>query len=486
MSTRPSERAWILVVAVTSIATVAIGLRVGAPDAMRAAIVTGAPPPRSGGKLAWQVRTQDDDGHTRTAASLPIHVVVRARVDGSAEGGTARTPDAGSAKRDVANGNAERTFDLVTNVDGVAELAADVPDVHYGDRVELEVRDGQGAVLARGVATWPPAQPKPTIFERAVVRASRSDGALRMTVAVLGGSLAPGQPGRVWITTQATGEPPRDLRIEANPDVGIDVAHGYAASRDPTCTRGGVIELVARGHNGGVAFHAKDSLAREGDWYGGIPIAAGGMIVGAPLSSPPGPVRVSITSASARSLAYVEVDDDVGRVAASMLPLTGEPPHGDVTFDLETPGRHFLVVSGEPDGATTIAGATRALPIWIGPNAPCESDLAEMQGEAFPRFVALDGFVDKRAALNARRKRGRAIALGSLALGSLLETLLLLRAAAEGRRRMQQLHDAIAEGGDPSAPVPAARRGPLDVAVVVMLSLLGFVLLFALIEWTSR
>jgi hypothetical protein len=465
VSARPSERAWILVVAVTSIATVAIGLRVGAPDAMRAAIVVGAPPPRSGGKLAWQVRTQDDDLHTRTAASLPIHVVVRAR---------------------VASGNTERAFDVTTNVDGVAEITADVPDVRWGERVELEVRDGQGVVLARGVAAWPPAQPKPTILERTVVRASRSEGALHMTVAVLGGSLAPGQPGRVWITTQATGEPPRDLRIEANPDVGIDVAHAYTASRDPTCTRGGVIELVARGHNGGVAFHAKDALAREGDWYGGIPIAAGGMIVGAPLSSPPGPVRFSITSASARSLAYVEVDDDVGRVAASMLPLTGEPPHGDVTFDLETPGRHFLVVSGEPDGATTIAGATRALPLWIGPNAPCESDLAEMQAVAFPRFVALDGFVEKRAALNAKRKRGRAIALGSLALGSLLETLLLLRAAAEGRRRMQQLHEAIAEGGDPSAPVPAARRGPLDVAVIVMLSLLGFVLLFALIEWTSR
>ena len=140
------------------------------------------------------------------------------------------------------------------------------------------------------------------------------------------------------------------------------------------------------------------------------------------------------------------------RSEAIALPLTGEPPHADVTFHPRSDGRNFIVVSGEPDGAGTIVGATRAVPIWIGPNAPCESDLAEVSAQSFPRFVALDGFVEKKAILAARRKRGRMIALAALALGSLLETLLLLRAAREGRKRLRQLQDAIVEG------LPCRRR----------------------------
>jgi hypothetical protein len=46
------------------------------------------------------------------------------------------------------------------------------------------------------------------------------------------------------------------------------------------------------------------------------------------------------------------------------------------------------------------------------------------------------------------------------------------------------LHTAIAEGTEAKAPV--TRRGAFDILVVLMLSLLGFVLLFALVEWTSR
>jgi hypothetical protein len=454
-----NERVFIVAVAAASIAIVAIGLRVGAADEVRAAIVIGAPPPREGGRLAWQVRTQDDDGHTRTAAALPIIATLRAR-------------------------GVERVFHVATNVDGVAELAADVPDLRYGDRVELDVRDDHNGVLARGVATWPAIPPKPSIVEHAIARPTRSEGALRMHVAVFGGELATGQPGHVWIATDASGESPRNPQITATPDLGLDTFAPYATPRDPTCPRAGLLELIARGHLGGVALHAKDDLGREGDWYGAIPIGAGAMHVLAPISAALGPITVSITSASARSLAYVELDDDAGRAEAIALPLSGEPPRADATFHARSNGRAFLVVSGEPDGATVIGGATRATPIWIGPSAPCESDLAEISAQAFPRFVTLDGFVEKKAILAARRKRGRMIALGALALGSLLETLLLLRAAREGRRRLRRLQEAIIEGGD--APTPSSRRSFLDIVLVLMLSLLGFVLLFTLVEWTSR
>ena len=54
----------------------------------------------------------------------------------------------------------------------------------------------------------------------------------------------------------------------------------------------------------------------------------------------------------------------------------------------------------------------------------------------------------------------------------------------EGRKRLRRLQEAIIEGGD--APTPTSRRTFLDIVLVLMLSLLGFVLLFALVEWTSR
>jgi len=452
-----SSRRSILIVAVMSIATVAIGLRVGAGETVRAAILIGSSLPHGGGRAVWQLRAQDDDGRTRTAATTPFVLIARSR-------------------------GVERTINSATNVDGVAEIALDVPDLSWGDRIELDVRDDRSAVLASGVAAWPKVAPAAVMFEHTILRPSRFEGALHMRVAVLGGALAPNQAGRVWVTTTSNGEAPRNVRMDVTPDLGIEVDKPFAPSTD--ASHAGVIEIVARGHLGGIALHAHDELGREGDWYGMLPIAAGAMHVVAPLDAEPGIVHTTITSASARTLAYVEVNDDVGRAFATMLTLTGEPPSANASFELRTPGRSFIVVSGEPDGAANVAGATRALPIWIGANAPTEADLAEVSAQAFPRFVALDGFDAKHAALAARRKRGRFIALGALALGSLLETLLLLLAAREGRQRLEALQAAIAEGGD--APQPAVRRGALDVLAVLMLSLLGFVLLFALIEWTSR
>ncbi len=454
-----NPRVLILIVAVMSIATVAIGLRVGAPEPMRAAIVIGAMPARGVSGVAFQIRTQDDDNHSRTASSTKVTAVLRSR-------------------------GSESVFHVDTNVDGVAEIFFSAKGLVAGDPIELDLRDPSGVALARGNVTWPKDLPKPTLLEHAILRPSRLEGTLRMRVAVLGGALAPGQPGRVWVTTSATGESPRNLRIEATPDLGLEVDKAFVADRDPLCAKAGVIEIIARGHSGGVALHAKDDLGREGEWYGTVPIAAGAMIVSLPLTAEPGQVNASITSASARALAYVETDDEMGRSEAHVLPLLGEPPHADARLELETPGRHFVVVSGEPDGATTISGATRAIPIWIGPHPPCEAELAETTAQAFPRFVALDGFAQKRAKLDVRRKRGRMIALGGLGLGSLLETLLLLGAAREGRRRLRKLQNAIVETGEPAPRV--SRRGPLDILVILVLSLLGFVLLFALIEWTSR
>jgi hypothetical protein len=443
-----NERRLIGIVAAMSVATVAIGLRAGAGETVRAAIVMGAPLPRGGGRVALQLRTQEDDGHTRTAISSPFSATIRAR-------GT------------------ERKFSGKTNVDGVAELAFDAPELAAGDPIDFDVKDDRGGVLARGAGAWPRPMPSQTVLDHQSLRAARDEGALRMRVSLLDGALAPGETGRAWVSVTSIGEPPRDVHVDATPDLGLEIVNPFA----PSGASAGTIDLVARGMSGAVALHAKDALGREGDWYGAIPVASGALHVDAPHDAPVGPLHVVVTSASAGTLAYVELDDDAGRSAASALELTGDPARGEATFDLRTPGRHFLVVSSSPDGAANVTGATRALPLWVG--APVSDDvLAELAGRAFPRFVMLDGFTGERARLAKRKRKGRLIALGALALGSFLETLLLLRAASEGRRRMRRLqHAMIEEDAEPRV----APRTPFDLVVVLGLSLLGFALLFALV-----
>ena len=447
-----SERGLIAIVAAVTIATVAIGLRVGAGESVRAAIVMGAPLPEGGGRAVFQLRTQEDDGRTRTAVSSPFSAVIRAR-------------------------GVEKKFTGTTNVDGIAELAFDAPGLVAGDPIEFDVRDDRGGVLANGTGVWPSPMPAETVLDHQALQSSRSEGSLRVRVALERSALAPGETGRLSVAIASNGEPPRDVHVDATPDLGLEVVRPF--TRDVACTGRGTLELVARGMSGGLALHAKDALGREGDWYGAIPVAAGALHVDAPSNAPLGPVRVVVTSAGAGQLAYVELDDDRGRVDAAALTLVGEPPRAEATFDLRTPGRQFLVVSGTPDGATNVESATRAIPLWAGPNAPCESELAELSGRAFPRFVMLDGFTGERARLAKRKRKGRMIALGAIALGSLLETLLLLRAARDGRRRMTRLQNAMIE--EDIADDRVASRKPLDLLVVLGLSLLGFALLFALV-----
>ncbi len=454
-----NPRISILVVAVMSIATVAIGLRFGASEALRAAIVVGAPLPRGGGRAAWQLKTQEDDGRTRTAISARVVARIRAR-------------------------GVERVIDTATNLDGVAELPFGVPDLATGDRVELDVRDAStNAVLARGVATWPKDPLAPIIAPDVKVRPSRIEGAVKMSVAVLGGALAPGQPGRVWIYGQTSA---LSWSVDATPDMGIEIAAPFQVRRDVLCPHVGFIELTARGLTAGVTLHAKDSEEHVGEWYGALPVMPGAMHLTAPVYADAGTVQIAIASGGARTLAYIEVDDDHGRATAQTVELTGEPPHANVSLDIRTPGLDFIVVSGVADGAEAMTGATRAFPIWIGTGGPCETWLAGQSARAFPRFVALDGFVEKRAVLAARKKRGRLIAFVGLALGSLLETLLLLRAARDGKRQLQNVQNAIIEGGETATVHRTRRRGLLDVIVVLMLSLLGFVLLFALVDFATR
>ena len=94
----------------------------------------------------------------------------------------------------------------------------------------------------------------------------------------------------------------------------------------------------------------------------------------------------------------------------------------------------------------------------------------------FHRWIALDGFVARKDANGVRRERGLAIALGSLAIASLLELVLLLQTARRGRNLVKGAIDEL-EGG--AALMKRSSAG--SVVIGVVLALLGFGLLAALL-----
>src|SRR4051812_39307840 len=106
-----------VVTPVVAIATVALGLRVGARRTIHAALVYGAPRAHEGGALAWQLVTIVEDRGVRETEPL-AGVTVRAR----------------------APGGREATWAGETNADGVAEVQLDLPGVARGAAIELEVR----------------------------------------------------------------------------------------------------------------------------------------------------------------------------------------------------------------------------------------------------------------------------------------------------------------------------------------------------------
>ncbi len=143
------------------------------------------------------------------------------------------------------------------------------------------------------------------------------------------------------------------------------------------------------------------------------------------------------------------------------------------------PGLYWAVASADPAGAALLGAGTIARPFFVAPSddaalslgmdreacAPARdpretgdavsSCLALSSIAPVPRWIALDGFAMQRALDREARARGVAVAVGALAIASVLEGMLLVRAAANSRTR--------------------------TVAVAVLVALLGFALLAAFI-----
>jgi hypothetical protein len=442
-----------VVTPLVAMATLAVGLRVGARGTIHAAVLRAAPHARGSSVYAWQVTTLiEDRGVRETEARQGILVHARG-----------------------ANGS-EATWTGDTNEDGIAEVRLDLKGVERGDLVDAEVTvAGVPEPLARGRIAWDEATAWMNAAPGPFLRASKHEGALAIDVAILGERLVAraATPVFVRVTSRTDGHAIPSATLAANPEPGLDVS----ASTAITCANGWArLEASPVMFTAALSLHAQTADGRTGGWFGELPVAPGAMDVHVPVTRSGAPTALDVRALSERT-AYVEVDDDMGRAFAAATALQPGAAGATVTVDVPSlaPGLAWVVTSSEPRGAETLGGATLVRPFLVGgspmpPGAPSPDDpcaagayLALHPAGGFHRWVALDGFPEREAGNAARSQRGLGIALSSLAAASVLEVLLLVQASRRGRASVTRARDVA------------------NVVVVILLAVLGFGLLAALL-----
>jgi hypothetical protein len=484
-----------VLVPLVAILTLMIGLRVGAGEAVRAAVIFGAPPghPAPDGKtpIAWQMLTFLDDRGVKETIPMKDLVVV-----GRSKGHEARWTGA-------------------SNGDGIAEIALGIEGLAFGDPLDLEVRagadptplaqgrvewrvvagDGGGSGLGAGVGSLGGER---RVVPGGAARPTVRTGAIGLDVVVEGDRLIAGFPTSLWVrATPPPGISPIGLVIEVDPEPGLLAERTKAT----TCGVGWAeLPVTAQAHvvGIGVVAHAPSREgpdAPSGKWFGALPVAPGAFFVSMPRVLPAGaPSTVVLIAPNPRDVVYAEIDDTRGRVAAVALPLAVEP--GDPTprarFELPAlaPGLHWLVVSGEPRGAEHLAGAAVAKTILVGNTVPEEPGinvqdacnigpwLAQRPAPGFPRWVALDGLPARSSANRFRHGLGLAIGLVALLAAGILETLLLMAASREARVALQL---AELDDDDPTALKVTASPPGGGVLVAVLIAVVGLALLAVLL-----
>ncbi len=458
-----SPKVALVVTPVLAIATLAVGMVVGAKRTVHATIVYGAPPARGSSALAWQVITLvEDDGTRSTEARRGI--TVRASSKGR-----------------------EATWRGDSNEDGAAEMRLELPGVARGDAITLSITaDGVPEPLAEGRVAWDDAawaNASPPAF----AVASKREGPIALDVAVVGTKLvARGfTPVLVRATARSDGHPLAGVTIATDPDPELEVKQASVT----TCTLGWArVDVSARIYLGSLGLHARLPDGRTGEWYGRLPVATGSIRPQVPDVVKGDGAELDVL---AKGIVYGEVDDAEGRAFASVADLSGaasdrvgmHPPS-------LSPGLKWFVTSSEPRGAEVIEEGTTARPFLVaaaGAPMPAgvppvddtcgvEAYLAMHPSGGFRRFTALDGFVSRKDANGARRRRGLQIGLSALGVGAVLELLLLLQVARRGRG----LDAEAVRGIEPGAEL-VQRSSVLSVAASVLLAVLGFALFAAIL-----
>jgi hypothetical protein len=465
------ERLLLVVTPMIAMAAVALGLRVGAGHAVRAAIVYGAPRSNAGTGLAWQLATfEEDHGMREPVAIAEVDVTVR-----SAAG--------------------EAHWRGATNEDGTAEVLLSVPNVAG---MSFDVRAGS-TVLASGDASAPVASVRPPPGT-AWTRFAKREGAIALDVAVLGQRVASGFPASIWVraTDGATRAPVVGASIETERDPSL----AAGATTVQTDARGwGHVVATPVGHAVALTLHARAADGRTGDWAGALLVSPGAAQIAmhdrfAPDEEP----AIDVVLPNVRTTEYVEIDDAHGRAWASSVALTGSDismPRASIRAPRLASGLYWAVASSDPAGAAQLSPGTIVRPFFVAPSdesalvlgtdeQACASprDSREMPrvlaaclalagATAVPRWTALNGFAAQHARDAQKRASGLAIALGAIAVAMLLETLLLLHVAHAARMRLR------AATLDEREAVDTRGERASKMGIALLVALLGFALLAA-------
>lgn len=483
MTLSPRLRKVLVVAApLASIATLMVGMRIGAGETVRAASVFAAPPgmrasPAAGTPFALQVLTYLEDRGVRETVSIPDLTVV-ARSKGQ-----------------------EARWRGSSNVDGVAEATFELAGLEPNDPVELEVRTAsEKDPLASGTIEWP----SPSVWGRpprdpertSSLRPTRREGAIAIEPFVEGGRLVVGFETSIWLHLTAPALEAARAEVRVAPEVGLRVDR---PEPKVACDGWAEAEAVAYGQIATTIITATErpshtgastKEARTGTWSGAFPVAAGAFFVEAPRFVPSAePSVASLVAPNPRTVVYVEVDDERGRVHAAALTLTAtsEAPVPRAKFEMPplADGLHWIVVSGEPRGAEHLVGPAIAKPFLVGgapavlPDEACSIGpwLARRSAAGFPRSLALDGMATRGAANRGRHALGLVVGLVSLVTAALLEVFLLTSAARAAAAAMEvaDLDDGPHERRAMTTKTPG---GGLVVALLV--AVLGFALLAVL------
>jgi hypothetical protein len=434
---------------IVAVATLMVGLRVGAGEGFYAALVYGAHPGKGEPQpYAFQLITYYEERGVREAVAMKDLAVEMRTVDGH-----------------------EVHWKGESNEDGVAEVTFALPGHPSGVAFDARIA-GEREPLAFGIVDLTQAPSRGPQSHDVRVRPSKNEGALAMDVFLESGRLVVGSPHDIWVRVDG------GATIHAAPEIGLAFLVDDAKA---DCNGYARFQATALGQAASTQFEATTEDGKKGVWFGTLPTAPGAFSIQLPPVLGESMKREAIVIApNPRKVAYVEVDDVEGRAWAAALPLAAEPgdplPRAHVPLGDLPEGDYWLVASGDPRGAERMTGATIAKRFRVskGPSTPaCDAALASAQilAPPTPRWLAIDGIATRGAKNRARHRTGLYIGLLALGAAALLETLLLTQAAREARLVL-----AAAESDEPQKT--SAKSGNLMVALLV--ALLGFAFLAAL------